>query len=111
MPAHTAVGVATMVMVGRGTEVMRMVLLPAQPLLSPSTVKMVVAVMVTMAGLLWMPPGFQVYELAPVAESAVVNPSHTEVLEALTLITGIGLTYWVKKATFEQPGPLEPSTV
>jgi hypothetical protein len=71
----------------------------------------VVPIGVTVAGLLVIVPGSQVYEVAPLASKAVVNPAHTLAFAAVAVIVGVGVTLSVNVVEPVQPEPLEPVRV
>ena len=109
-PAQTKVGLATAVTVGPGVTVMTTVddVIHPEPL-SASTVYVVVVVGVTITLAPVKAPGFQVYEVAPLALNGPDDPSRNKVGAATTVTDGAPTLIVI--VCVDEHDPLSPVTV
>ena len=111
LPEQIVVVAEVAVTVGDGLTVMVRVAVPVQPEDVPVTVYVVVVVGETVTGLPDNAPGFQVYEVAPLAVMVALLPAQIVVVEVVVVTVGVGLTVMVRVAVFVQPFAPVPVTV
>jgi len=110
-PAHTEVGDAVAVIFGSGFTVSVTVAIPVQPVvLVPVTLYVVVLVGVAVNDEP-LPPGLQLYVLAPLAEIVELCPMQMAAGVAVAVTVGSGLTVTVTVAIPEQPNAVVPVTL